>query len=398
MKKTPQASYSRVFCDTMKSHTARSMEISERLLSNEEEHNVVFSPLSIQMLLSLIAAGSKGSTQDQFLGFLNSKSKDDLCSFSSDLTSSILFDGTSIGGPCLCFSNGVWIDKSVTLKPSVKHVVDNFYKAALELVDFRTEPDEVRYQINLWAEKETKGLIKDILPVGSVDLLTRLVLANALYFKGVWNKKFDASSTKDREFHLLNGSSVYVPFMTNSKNQFVKVFDGFKVLRLPYRQGQDKRRFSLYIFLPDARDGLPALVRKLGSEYGFLDLHLPDELVEVGDFWIPKFKVSFQFEASKLLKELGLVLEGADLTEMANCTGEEKLKISAIYHKGFIEVNEEGTKAAAVSSSGDMGCCLMTIEIQRIDFVADHPFLFVIREDITGAYLFVGQLLNPPSD
>ncbi|KAF5729096.1 serpin-ZX-like [Tripterygium wilfordii] len=213
MKKTAQALYSRVLRDTVKSHTARSMELSGSLMSNVEqvERNVVFSPLSLQMLLSLTAAGSNGRTQDQMLRFLNSKSKEQLCSFSSYLMSSVLFDGASIGGPHLCFSNGVWVDKSVILKPSFKHVVNNFYKADLEQLDFRTEPDEVSDQVNSWAEKKTNGLIKKILPTGMVNPLTRLVLANALYFKGMWNKKFDASTTKDYDFHLLDGGSVHVP-------------------------------------------------------------------------------------------------------------------------------------------------------------------------------------------
>ncbi|KAF5729097.1 putative Protein Z [Tripterygium wilfordii] len=395
MMKTAQALYSRVLCDTIKSQTARSMELSERLLSNVKERNVVFSPLSIQVLLSLTAAGSNGRTKDQLLGFLNCKSKEQLSSFSSDLMSSVLVDGASMGGPRLSFTNGVWFDKSVALKPSFKHVIDNFYRAALKQVDFRTKPNEARDQINSWAEKETNGLIKEILPVDSVDTLTRLILANALYFKGTWDEKFDPSTTKDYDFHLLNGSSVHVPFMTSDERQFVRAFDGFKVLRLPYRQGQDKRNFSMYIFLPDARDGLPALVKKLGSKSGLLDLHLLDELVEVGDFRIPKFKVSFHFEASKLLNGLGLELEDADLTEMADSKG-EKLEITAIFHKAFIDVNEEGTEAAAVSTLF-VGSSCMPSEIQSIDFVADHPFLFIIREDVTGAYLFVGQILDPLS-
>ncbi|KAF5729095.1 serpin-ZX-like [Tripterygium wilfordii] len=154
----------------------------------------------------------------------------------------------------------------------------------------------------------------------------------------------------------------------------------------------------MYIFLPNVRYGLPALIRKLGSESGFLDLHLPNERVKVDDFRIPKFKVSYEFEASKNLNELELLLKEADLTEMGDCPGEEKLGISAILHKAIIDVNEEGTKAAAVSALVGDGCCLMAPKIQRIDFVADHPFLFVIREDITGTYLFVGQLLNPRCD
>ncbi|KAK3231482.1 hypothetical protein Dsin_003363 [Dipteronia sinensis] len=154
---------------------------------------------------------------------------------------------------------------------------------------------EVIQEVNSWAEKETSGLIKEVIPSGSVGSFSMLILANALYFKGAWDKKFDASKTKDHDVHLLSGGPVQVPFMTSKKDQAISVFDGFKVLGLPYKQEEDKRRFTMYFFLPDAKDGLPALVEKMGSESGFLDRHLPHQKVEVGDFRIPRFKISFGF-------------------------------------------------------------------------------------------------------
>ncbi|XP_028052291.1 serpin-ZX-like [Camellia sinensis] len=233
---------------------------------------------------------------------------------------------------------------------------------------------EVTNVVNSWAEKETNGLIKEVLPSGSVGSSTRLIFTNALYFKGAWNEKFEASKTKDHDFYLLNGTSVQVPFMTSKKKQLVSAFDSFKVLGIPYKQGEDKRRFTMYFFLPDAKDGLPALMEKVSSESGFLDHHLPYQEVEVGDFQIPKFKISFGFEASKVLKGLGL-------------------DVSSIFHKSFIEVNEEGTEAAAASAAVIQQRALMSMD--KINFVADHPFLFVIREDMTSVVLFIGHVLNP---
>lgn len=251
-------------------------------------------------------------------------------------------------------------------------------------------------EVNSWAEKETNGLIKELLPSGSVDSSTRLILANALYFKGAWNEKFEASKTSDFDFYLTDGSSIQVPFMTSKKKQFVSAFDGFKVLTLPYKQGVDKRRFSMYFFLPNERNGLQNLVEKLGSESGFIDRHLPLQEVEVGEFRIPKFKISFGLEASAVLKELGLILpftsEG-DLTEMVDSAHGQNLYVSSIFHKSFIEVNEEGTEAAA-ASAGVIKLRGLLMD-GPIDFVADHPFLFLIREDMTGVVLFIGHVLNP---
>ncbi|XP_022865503.1 serpin-ZXA-like [Olea europaea var. sylvestris] len=162
-------------------------------------------------------------------------------------------------------------------------------------------------------------------------------------------------------------------------------------------QGEDKRKFSIYLFLPDAKDGLPALVEKIGSESGFLENHLPNRQVKVGAFSIPKFKISFGFEASEVLKGLGLVLpfSGDGLTEMVDSPTGQNLYVSSIFHKSFIEVNEEGTEAAA-ATAGVIKQRSLTME-DNLDFVADHPFLFVVREDMTGVVLFIGQIHNPLS-
>ncbi|CAI0558492.1 unnamed protein product [Linum tenue] len=177
--------------------------------------------------------------------------------------------------------------------------------------------------------------------------------------------------------------------MTSKKKQFVSQFDGFKVLALPYKQGEDKRRFSMYFFLPGVKDGLPALVEKAGSESGFLNRHLPQQKVEV-------FKISFGFEASNTLKGLGLVLpfsNEADLTEMveSSVVG-SNLSVSSIFHQSFIEVNEQGTEAGAASVGV---IALRGLPAEKIDFVADHPFMFLIKEDLTGMVLFSGHIVDP---
>ncbi|EOY14598.1 hypothetical protein QUC31_000118 [Theobroma cacao] len=383
--------------ESIRRQTDVTLSLTKHVLQTEaKDSNLAFSPLSIHVVLSMIAAGSTGPTLDQLLSFLKSASNDHLGSFSSELVSVVFADGSPAGGPRLSFANGVWIDKSLPLKPSFKQVVDNVYKAASNQVDFQTKAVQVAGEVNLWAEKETSGLIKQLLPPGSVDGSTRLIFANALYFKGAWNETFDASKTKENDFYLVNGSSVKAPFMTSQKKQAVGAYDGFKVLGLPYKQGGDKRRFSMYFFLPDAKDGLPALVEKVSSESGFLERHLSYEPVKVGEFRIPRFKISFGFEASEVLKRLGLVLpfsgEGG-LTEMVDSPLGQSLYVSNIFHKSFIEVNEEGTEAAA-ASAGVIRLRGVLVE-EKIDFVADHPFLFLIREDVTGVVLFIGHVLNP---
>ncbi|KAM0042008.1 putative Serpin family protein [Helianthus debilis subsp. tardiflorus] len=372
-----------------------STALATHLLSNEQDSNVVFSPLSIQVALSVLSAGCKGETLDQLLAFLKADTTDDLNSLYLQLVSSILADGSPGGGPILSFVNAVWVGENFHLKPCFKQVVDTVYRAACKQVDFH----KVARKVNSWAKKETHGLIKEVITAEEVSDDTMLILANAIYFKGTWSQQFETSLTEEGDFHLLNGNKVKVPFMTNNEiNQFVHEYDDFKVLGLPYSHGQDKRKFTMYFYLSDAKDGLPSLINKIGSTSNFFDHHIPHKKVRVREFFIPKFKIEFGFEASDMLKKLGLVLPfkvGDGFTEMVDSPVGKGLYVSTIVHKSLVEVNEEGTEAAAVTV-----CSMREGSRQRapstfVDFVADHPFLFVIREDETGVVLFVGQVSHP---
>nr|XP_011460895.1 PREDICTED: serpin-ZX-like [Fragaria vesca subsp. vesca] len=371
---------------------------------------MVFSPLSLHFALSLIASGTKGPCLEQFLSFLKSRSTHHLNSLAHDIVTFVLANASPDEndiirgpGPRLSFANGVWVDKSLPFKPDFKHLVDIAYMAALEEVDFKFNPKQVSVEVNSWAEKETNGLIKDILPADVVNSKTVLILANALYFKAYWAEKFSPSNTEKNDFYLLNGGSVEaVPFMRGYGCWYIGVFEGFKVLKLAYRnQGVHPRCFSMYFYLPDARDGLPALVEKVCSGSGFLDSHVPHSKLRVGKMLIPKFKISSGFEASKVLAGLGLVLpfvydvKGGNVTEMVESPAGEDPYVKAIFHKSCIEIDEDGTEASAVTVSVLYGSGGGPPPPPEVDFVADHPFMFLIKEDSTGAVLFMGHVLNP---
>ncbi|KAM0884001.1 hypothetical protein ACQ4PT_031243 [Festuca glaucescens] len=374
--------------------------ISSRSGSKGSSGNTAFSPLSLHVALSLVAAGAGGATRDQLastLGAAGPGQAEGLHALSEQVVQVVLADASAAGGPRVAFANGVFVDASLRLKPTFKDLAVGKYKAETQSVDFQTKAAEVAGQVNSWVEKITTGLIKEILPAGSVDNTTRLVLGNALYFKGAWTEKFDASKTKDDKFHLLDGSSVQAPFMTTTKKQYLLSSDSLKVLKLPYQQGGDKRQFSMYILLPEAQDGLSNLANKLSTEPDFMEKHIPTQKVPVGQFKLPKFKISFGFEASDLLKGLGLQLPfsaEADLSEMVDSPLAKSLYVSSVFHKSFVEVNEEGTEAAAATAAV-IALQSLRVEPVKMDFVADHPFLFVIREDMTGVVLFIGHVANP---
>ncbi|KAF5944979.1 hypothetical protein HYC85_015207 [Camellia sinensis] len=169
----------------------------------------------------------------------------------------------------------------------------SFYVINL-LLSFKA--DKVIDEVNSWVENETKGLIKDLVRPGSINGDTALLFANALYFKGKWDRKFDKKLTRNMKFHLLNGNTVRVPFMTSEKfehHHLYGSFDGYKILSIPYQSSQ----FYMYFFLPDDTNGLPRLVKRLNSNPGFMNQEFELCEEEVPELWIPRFKFSFEFEA-----------------------------------------------------------------------------------------------------
>ncbi|CAH2064558.1 unnamed protein product [Thlaspi arvense] len=364
--------------------------------------NLVFSPTSINVLLCLIAAGSSSFAKERILSFLMLPSSDHL---NAVLAKTIFVNLADSGerSNIVRFSAAysVWIDKSLSFKPSYKELLDNSYKATSSQVDFASKPGEVIDEVNAWAKFKTNGVVTQIFSPNSIEHIreSKLILANAMYFKGSWSESFDAKLTIDYDFRLLDGTSVKVPFMTNGQDQYLNSYSGFQVLRLPYVKDHPHFSFSMYIYLPNDRDGLHALLEKISSKPGFLDDRIPRRRRSVGAFGIPKFKFSFEFEASDVLKDMGLTspfTRGGSLTEMVDPPSmAENLYVSKILHKACIEVDEKGTEAAAVSVALKMvaGCSLH--KSRKPDFVADHPFLFTVREDKSGMIMFMGQVLDP---
>ncbi|KAG7658516.1 Serpin superfamily [Arabidopsis suecica] len=319
----------------MKKQNDVAMILARHVLSSESESNVIFSPASINSAITMHAAGPGGGlVAGEILSF-------------RELSSIVYAESSASGGPKMKAVNGLWIEKSLPIDPKYKDLFENFFKAVYVSVDFRSKAEDVRKEVNSWVEHHTNNLIKDLLPRESVTSRTNKIYANALYFKGAWKRPFEKYYTKDRDFHLVNGTTVSVPFMTSYETQ--------------------------------KKDGLDDLLKRMASTPGFLDSHIPRYKVELEEFRIPKFKIEFGFSATSVLNQVGV------------------LHSVSMYHKACVEIDEEGAEAAAATADvEDDGCALdMEPPPKKIDFVADHPFIFLIREDKTGTVLFVGQLFKP---
>ncbi|KAK1679111.1 hypothetical protein QYE76_039959 [Lolium multiflorum] len=362
--------------------------------------NLIFSPVSVYAALSLVTAGARERTLSELLGVLGAPSRDDLARSVRVLTEQSLSDQSRMGGPRINFSCSVWHDRTKTLKPAYIDAAVESYKAHTGAVDFHDKPEEAAAQINAWAAASTNNLIDRIIDVSRLSDLTDLVLANAVYFKGKWQEPFDKKKTKDDLFHRLDDSTVDVPFMRDSDRQRIACHDGFKVLQLRYQKGWPQPRgiYSMCVFLPDARDGLAQLTDRISHDPDFVGKHLPTETVRVGEFRLPKFKLDFSASLNGVLRDLGIneafQLEKADFSDMVEDNGRGiNLSLEEISHRAVIEVNEEGTEATAATSLRMRGRSMQKPVL--VDFVADHPFAFFVMEELSGAIMFAGHVLDP---
>ncbi|RID42225.1 hypothetical protein BRARA_J02131 [Brassica rapa] len=366
--------------EAMKKQNDVAMFLAEKVISAlARNSNFVFSPASISAVLTMVAVTSETETLRSFIfSILSSSSIDKLNAVFHEVANTVLVDGSENGGPKISAVNGVWMEQSLSLSHSKKDVFQNFFKAAFAQVDFRFKSEQVRMEVNEWASRHTNALIQNMLPPTSVRSDTDWIYGNAIYFKGAWKNKFPKSETSEEEFYHVDGTSVSVPFMTTTfRMQYVREYDDFKVLKLSFQRGRDTNRlFSMYFYLPDEKDGLENLVKRMASTPGFLDSHIPSEKVRVGEFRIPKFKIEFGFEASKAFNEL-------------------ELESVELHHKALVEIDEDGAEAAAVTIKGGRRGSKGYSSVRLIDFVADHPFLFLIKEDITRTIMFVGQIFDP---
>uniref|UniRef100_A0A0D9XQG4 Serpin domain-containing protein n=1 Tax=Leersia perrieri TaxID=77586 RepID=A0A0D9XQG4_9ORYZ len=392
--------------------TALAVRLGERLASASPDRNLVFSPLSVHAALSLLAAGAAGATLDELLAVLGAASRDDLAAFVGRMAHTALADrGPESRGPRVAFACGVWCDAARPFKPAYRAAVAGEYNAVATAVDFKNKAEEERKQINEWGWQATGKLINAVLPPGSVGDKTAVVVGNAIYFKSKWERPFNENHTQTKPFYGHDGVTVAdVTYMSSRSWQHIAVHDGFKALKLKYRaskshdnkrkrvhDGGDYTRYALVILLPDERDGLRGLVEKMASRTGFLDEHTPAWEVPVGEFFLPKFNMSCSGSVVGVLRQMGLRLpfspELADLSDTVEDDGSGlPIFVSDVLHKVVIEVNEEGTEAAAATVTRMLPA---GVPPPPVDFVADHPFAYFIVEEMSRVVVFAGHVVDP---
>ncbi|XP_052434654.1 leukocyte elastase inhibitor isoform X6 [Carassius gibelio] len=419
------------------------LNLFKKISEGDASGNVFYSPISISSALAMVSLGAKGNTAAQMfkvLSFTNppkpdavtpashqqaqkpqiacgvkdqhgpsmtqqtqkfekcpaqaapgQKTEDQIHSSFNKLMSELKKPGSPY---VLTLANRLYGEQSYQFVEKFLNDAKRYYEAGLEEVDFKKKPDATRVDINKWVEKNTQGKIKDLLPERSIDAMTRLVLVNAIYFKGNWMEKFPMEATRDGQFKLNKTQTKPVKMMNQNKKfplAFIPEMDS-QVLELPYVGNN----LSMLIILPneiqDETTGLQKLEKALSYEK-LMEWTRPEVMhqqkLEVS---LPRFKMEETYDMKSLLISMGM--EDVFDRKKVNLSGmspNNDLVVSKVIHKAFVEVNEEGTEAAAATA------VVVMKKGRRIPraFIADHPFLFFIRHNPTKSILFCGRFCSP---
>jgi serpin B len=357
----------------------------------KEGGNLFFSPYSISIALAMTWAGAREATEQEMAKTLHfDLGQDRLHPACGQLIERLNAAGKA-GDFELAVANRLWGQADYKILPDFQKTVKTFYGADIAPADFKTNAEGVRKEIDGWVENKTKDKIKDLLQPGVLQPLTRLVLINAIYFKGAWTTAFDKEATTTQPFALESDTKVDVSMMRQVNNFMYAEDETAQVLELPYKENE----LSMIVLLPRAADGRKALEEKLTVETlkRWTDAMSWKQI----DIQLPRFKSTSQFELSNTLDELGMRDAFSPRADFSGMTGNRDLFISAVIHKAFVEVNEKGTEAAAATAKFLALGFELPEPPRPIEFKADHPFVFLIRDNPSGAILFLGRVMNPTS-
>jgi serpin B len=351
--------------------------------------NAFLSPVSISVALAMTYAGADGNTSAQmkrvmFPGVEDSKVHDKF----SELMG--LLNAPTDAAYKLHTANRLYAEGKYAFLPEFFDLLRSRYQSEVAMVDFVSAAEKVRSEINSWVSHITNEKIQDLIPTGVLDASTRLVLVNAIYFKGTWQKKFKEANTKKKTFHVQEGKEVQVDMMGQTASFLYGGSEEVQVLGMPYRSGGG-RELAMFVLLPKERFGLEKFEQSLTGEK-FLDLIKKTSSTEVM-VEMPKFRLEQSFSLGKALSDLGMGEMFSASADFSKMTGNRDLFVSAVLHKAFIEVNEEGSEAAAATAVAmNRRCAMAPRDPPR--FLADHPFLFGIVEVEGPSLLFLGHMTH----
>jgi serpin B len=357
----------------------------------EQEGNLFYSPHSISVALAMTYAGARGETAQQMADTLNFiLEQERLHPGFNWLDAELASRGEGAQGKDdkgfrLNIVNAIWGQKDYEFLSDFLDVLAENYGAGLRILDFINETEKSRLIINDWVSDQTEGRIKDLIPQGAIDALTRLVLTNAIYFNAAWEDPFDEDVTADGPFYLFEGGQVIVPMMKQTESFGYTEGEGYQAVELQY----DGNELSMVILLPEAGQ-FQAFEEGLQAQQV---CDIISDLQPTGvALTMPKFEFDSEFSLTDTLAGMGMPIAFSGDADFSGMTGTLALYISEVIHKAFVSVDEAGTEAAAATAviMPESGPPELPVEV-----TIDRPFIFLIRDIETGAILFVGRVMNP---
>lgn len=355
--------------------------------------NLFFSPFSLSSALAITYEGAKGKTADEIRSvFYFPDNATALRGGFSAMNAGINSGDSSYS---LRTANALWAERSYPFLTDYVTTAERSYGAKTTNLDFIGQPEDSRVTINTWVEDKTEDRIKDLIPAGVIDPMTRLVITNAIYFKGDWVKQFDKNKTTDTEFRTAPGKTVKIPMMQRTDEDAIYLYaenNDLQMLSMPYEHTTGKE-LSMVILLPRT-DSLTTTETSLSADtLSALQQSAESRRVKV---FFPKYTLKTKYAMlGRTLAAMGMPTAFSGNADFSGMDGTKNLLISDVIHQAFVDVNEEGTEAAAATA------VVMKLAVAPANpepvpvFRADHPFIFLIRDDDTGSILFMGRVVDP---
>lgn len=346
--------------------------------------NVFFSPYSISNAFSMVFEGASTNTKDEIQSVFHIDKND------TSRRESVKVIDSELNNPnknyTLSVANALWIQNKFPVLTDYSDILQKYYAANATKLDFENNPEGSRQTINTWVENKTSQKIKDLFPPGSINDMMRVVLTNAIYFKGNWSSQFNPAKTMDDDFHITPQQAIKVPMMTTESNFRYFSDKEIQALEMPYQGGN----LSMIVLLPK-ENNLKSLTDSISVEkIHDWESKLTPEQVTV---YMPKFTLNTKYILNDNLASMGMPTAFlADKADFSGITGKKDLFISIVVHQAFVQVDEKGTEAAAATG---IGISATSIQLPINVFRADHPFVFLIYDNQTGLILFMGQLVDP---
>lgn len=370
-----------------KQHVGRSSNVFAFDLYKQlsgKDRNLFFSPYSISSALAMTYTGAQGHTREEMaevFGYYN-KNTDHARGYQA-LKKHL--DSLNQDDLQLHLANSLWCQQNYNFQQDFLDINQEYFGAGIRQVDFKRRYRQIRKQINQWVEKQTNQKIQDLIDQGVLDRMTRLVLVNAIYFNGKWENPFPEGNTREQSFYITPEQKEKAPFMNHSLSLPYHEAGFYKAVEIPYSKG----KLSMLILLPNRHEDMPKLERRLErSFYQSLSDSLNRQEVDLS---IPRFKLKAKYQLNEPLQQMGMTSAFGGNADFSGMTGDKDLYISDIVHQSYVEVHEKGTEAAAATGV----VMRKTAIVKKKSFTADHPFLFMIRDQQTHTILFMGKLRYP---